>query len=48
MNTQKRPVIYLRRLTPDSPRHRDELARGIAVWDEVAYAAGTPDALATQ
>jgi len=35
-------------LTPDSPRHRDELARGIAVWDEVAYAAGTPDALAMQ
>jgi SRSO17 transposase len=35
-------------LTPDSPRHRDDLARGISVWDDVAYAAGTPEALATQ
>jgi len=35
-------------LTPDAPRHRDDLARGISVWDDVAYAAGTPEALATQ
>jgi SRSO17 transposase len=35
-------------LTPDSPRHRDDRARGMAVWDDVAYAAGTPEALATQ
>ena len=35
-------------LTPDSPRHRDGLARGISVWDDVAYAGGAPEALATQ
>jgi SRSO17 transposase len=35
-------------LTPDSPRHRDDLARGLSVRDDVAYAAGTPEALATQ
>jgi SRSO17 transposase len=23
-------------LTPDSPRHRNELARGMSVWDDVA------------
>lgn len=35
-------------LTPDPPRHRNDLARGISVWDDVAYAAGTTEALATQ
>jgi SRSO17 transposase len=35
-------------LTPDSPRHCDNLARGISVWDEVAYAEGASKALATQ
>src|SRR5499426_1833895 len=25
-------------LTPDSPRHCDDRARGISVWDDVAYA----------
>ncbi len=35
-------------LTPDSPRHCADLARGISVWDDVAYAEGTPEALATQ
>jgi SRSO17 transposase len=35
-------------LTPDSPRHCDDLARGISVWDDVAYAEGAPEALATQ
>lgn len=35
-------------LAPDSPRHCDNLARGISVWDEVAYAEGASKALATQ
>jgi SRSO17 transposase len=35
-------------LTPDSPRHRDDLARGISVRDDVAYAEGASKALATQ
>jgi SRSO17 transposase len=35
-------------LTADSPRHCDDLARGLPVWDDVAYAEGTPEALATQ
>jgi SRSO17 transposase len=35
-------------LTPDSPRYRDDLTRGISVWDEVAYAEGASEALATQ
>lgn len=35
-------------LTPDSPRHCDNLARGISGWDEVAYAEGASKALATQ
>jgi len=35
-------------LTPDAPRHRDDLARGISVWDDVAYAEGASEALATQ
>jgi SRSO17 transposase len=34
--------------TPDSPRHRDDLTRSISVWDDVAYAEGTSEALATQ
>ena len=34
-------------LTPDAPRHRDNLARGLSVWDDVAYAAGASAALAT-
>ena len=35
-------------LTPDSPRHRRDRARGVSVRDDVAYAAGAPEALATQ
>ena len=35
-------------LTPDSPRHCDDRARGISVWDDVAYAEGASKALATQ
>jgi hypothetical protein len=35
-------------LTPDSPRHGDDRARGISVWDDVAYAEGASKALATQ
>lgn len=35
-------------LTPDSPRHCDDLARGISVWDDVAYTEGASKALATQ
>jgi SRSO17 transposase len=35
-------------LAPDSPRHCDNRARGISVWDEVAYAEGASKALATQ
>jgi SRSO17 transposase len=31
---------------PDSPRHRDDFTRGIAVWDDVAYVGGTSEALA--
>jgi SRSO17 transposase len=34
-------------LTPDSPRHCDARARGISVWDDVAYAEGASKALAT-
>jgi SRSO17 transposase len=35
-------------LTADSPRHRRDLARGVSVRDDVAYAEGAPEALATQ
>jgi SRSO17 transposase len=35
-------------VTADSARHRDDLARGVSVWDEGAYAGGAPEALATQ
>jgi SRSO17 transposase len=35
-------------LTPDSPRHCDDLTRGISVWDDIAYAEGASEALATQ
>ena len=35
-------------LTPDSPRHRRALARGVSVRDDAAYAEGAPEALATQ
>jgi SRSO17 transposase len=35
-------------LAPDSPRHCDNFARGISVWDEVAYAEGASKAFATQ
>ena len=35
-------------LTTDSSGHRHDLARGVSVWDEVAYAEGVPEALATQ
>jgi hypothetical protein len=35
-------------LTADSPRHRGDLVRGFAVWDDVPYGARTPEALATQ
>jgi SRSO17 transposase len=35
-------------LTADSSGHRHDLARGVSVWDEVAYAEGVPEALATQ
>src|SRR5713101_5305752 len=35
-------------LTTDSPGHRHDLARGISVRHDVAYAQGVPDATATQ
>jgi SRSO17 transposase len=35
-------------LPADSSRHCHNLARGVSVWDEVAYAEGVPEALATQ
>jgi hypothetical protein len=35
-------------LTTDSPRHCDDLARGVSVRHAVAYAQGVPEALATQ
>jgi hypothetical protein len=35
-------------LTADSPRHRQDLARGIAMWPEAAQAQGVPEAIATQ
>jgi len=35
-------------LAADSPGHRDNLARGVSVRDDVAYAEGAPEALATQ
>ncbi len=35
-------------LPTDSPGHRHDLARGIAVRHDVAYAQGVPDATATQ
>lgn len=35
-------------VTPDSPRHRDDRTRGMAVWDDVAYVGGTSEALAPQ
>ena len=34
--------------TADSPRHRHELARGIAMWHEAAHAQGVSEAIATQ
>lgn len=34
-------------LTADSPRHRDDLARGVSVRDDVAYVRRTPEAIAT-
>jgi SRSO17 transposase len=35
-------------LTTDSPGHRYDLARGVSVRHDVAYAQGVPDATATQ
>jgi SRSO17 transposase len=35
-------------LTPEAPRHRDDLARGVSVRHDVAYVARTPEALAPQ
>ena len=35
-------------LTADSPGHCDDLARGVSVRHDVAYAQGVPEALATQ
>jgi SRSO17 transposase len=35
-------------LTTDSPGHRHDLARGVSVRHDVAYAQGVPDATATQ
>jgi SRSO17 transposase len=35
-------------LPTDSPRHRDDLARGVSVRHDVAYVARTPEALTTQ
>jgi len=35
-------------LTADSSGHCHDLTRGVSVWDDVAYAAGVPEALATQ
>jgi len=35
-------------LPADAPRHRRDLARGVSVRDDVAYAEGAPEALATQ
>src|SRR6266568_2056228 len=35
-------------LTADSPRHRHNLARGIAMWHEAAHAQGVSEAIATQ
>ena len=35
-------------LTADSSGHRHDLARGVSVRDDVAYAQGVPEALATQ
>jgi SRSO17 transposase len=35
-------------LTADSPGHRDDLARGVSVRHDGAYAQGAPEALATQ
>ena len=32
----------------DSSRHCPDLVRGLSVWDDGAYAEGTPEALATQ
>ena len=34
--------------TADSSGHCHDLARGVSVWDDVAYAVGVPEALATQ
>ena len=34
-------------LTPDSPRHCHDLARGVSVRHDVAYAQGVPEAIAT-
>ncbi len=35
-------------LTADSPGYCDDLARGVSVWDKVAYTEGVPEAIATQ
>jgi len=35
-------------LPADSSGHCPDLARGVSVWDDVAYAEGVPEALATQ
>jgi SRSO17 transposase len=35
-------------LPADSSGHCHDLARGVSVWDDVAYAEGVPEALATQ
>jgi len=35
-------------LTADSPRHRHDLARGMAMWHEAAHAQGVSEAIATQ
>ena len=35
-------------LSADAPRYCDDLARGVSVWDKVAYTEGVPEALATQ
>jgi SRSO17 transposase len=35
-------------LPADSPGYCDDLARGVSVWDKVAYTEGVPEAIATQ
>ena len=34
-------------VTADSPRHCGDLARGVSVWDDIAYVGGEAEALAT-